>query len=163
MLVIADAGPLIALARIEHLSLLPTLFEQIQIPDAVHEEVVIGGTGRPGSEAVREADWVRTGHVHDRVGVDLLRDRMAAGESEALVLAIETNADLLLIDEERGRRVAESRGITSTGTLGVLLMAKKRAILAAVRPCLDKLTAAGFRMDQTLYKKVCELAGEADH
>ncbi len=95
MVVVSNAGPLIALARIGQLQLLPSLFGNVHLPTAVHVEVVDQGAERPGSEDVARAEWVHTGEVRDRVGVDLLRDRLGKGESEAVVLAIEMNADLL--------------------------------------------------------------------
>ena len=160
MIVVANAGPLIALARIGQLVVLPSLYREIRLPEAVRKEVVVAGEGRAGSEEIEGAEWVRWDCVCDKVGVGLLSDRLDAGESEAIVLAIEENADLLLIDEERGRRVAESRGIAVVGTLGTLVLAKKRGILERVTPHLDALLASGFRMVPALYDAVLQLADE---
>lgn len=157
MIVVANAGPLIALAQIVHFTLLQQLYGELHIPPAVREEVVALGRGRPGAIEVSAANWIHVVEVRDTTAVQLLRDRLDAGESEAIVLAIEMNADLLLIDEGRGRRVAEARGLKKAGTVGTLVVAKKRGLIPAVAPLLDRLVAAGFRMSD-VYQMAFEAA-----
>jgi len=151
-----------ALAQMDHLSLLQELYHQIHIPWVVWDEVVIFGGGRPGAVEVCAADWIQVVEVHDTTGVRILRERLGAGESEAIVLAIELEADMLLMDEARGRRVAEGWGLNTTGTLGTLIMAKKQRLIPAVTPLLDRLRAGGFRMSEDLYWAARSLAGETD-
>jgi predicted nucleic acid-binding protein len=160
MIVVTNSGPLIALARIGRLELLHALFGKLCVPPAVREEVVASGHGRPGAKEIGAADWVETVHVRDRTAVQLLHDRLAMGESQALVLAIEMKADLLLMDEARGRRIAEARGLNVSGTIGVLVAAKRRRLIPAVTPVLDQLLAAGFRMSEDLYQTGQRLANE---
>jgi GxxExxY protein len=154
VIVVANAGPLIALARSGHLELLRLLYGEIHIPPSVRDEVVAAGQECPGAVEVSAANWIHVVKVHDTVAVQLLRDRSGVGESEAIVLAMELNADLLL-DEARGRRVAEGRGLNKTGMVGTLIMAKKRGLISAVRPLLDRLRATGFRMNDELYQTGC--------
>lgn len=160
MIVVANAGLLIALAQIGHFNLLQLLYGQLHITPAVRDEVVASGRGRPGSEEVDSATWIRIVNVRDTTAVQLLRERLGAGESEAIVLAIELEAGLLLMDEARGRRVAEAWGLNKTGTVGTLVVAKKQGLIAAVTPLLDALMASGFHMSEELYRTARMLVGE---
>jgi hypothetical protein len=160
MIVVADAGPLIALARIGRFDLLQSLYGQLHIPPAVRDEVVTSERGCPGAKEVDTAAWIHKVDVRDVTAIQLLRERLDAGESEAIVLAIHLAADLLLIDEARGRRVAESRGLKKIGTIGTLIAAKNRGVVPEVTPLLDDLRAAGFRMSEDLYRTGRMLAGE---
>lgn len=160
MIVVADAGPLIALARIGQFGLLRSLYGQLHVPPTVRDEVVILERERPGADDVNAAAWIHTVEVRDVTAVQLLRERLDAGESEAIVLAIQLAADLLVIDEARGRRVAEARGLNKTGTIGTLIAAKKRGLVPEVKPLSDDLRAAGFRLSEDLYRTGQVLAGE---
>jgi hypothetical protein len=160
MIVVANAGPLTALAQIGQFELLQKLYGQIRIPVAVQREVVASGGGRAGTEDVATSDWVSVVLVQDHAVVRLLRERLDAGESEAVALALELQADLLLIDEARGRRVAETQGLNKTGVIGTLVAAKESGLVPAVTPLLDGLRARGFHMDERLYDTARQLAGE---
>ena len=160
MIVVADAGPLIALAQIGHFGLLESLYRRLRIPPAVRDEVAIPGPGRPGSAEVAGAAWIEVVEPQDRTAVGLLRERLDLGESQAIVLALAQNADLLLMDEARGRRVAEARGLHKTGTVGTLIVAKRRGLIPAVAPLLDELVARGFPMGEELHRSAKALAGE---
>ena len=158
--VVPNAGPLIALARIGQLDLLRTLCGELRIPPPVYHEVAVPDGTRSGALEVRSATWIHVNEVCDHTAVELLGERLGAGESAAIVLGLEQGADLLLMDEARGRRVAESRGLKVTGTLGLIVEAKQRGLLRAVTPLMDALLAAGFRMSEGLYETARLLAGE---
>ena len=158
MIVVSNAGPLIALARIERLDVLPALYQEIAIPPAVREEVL--GADRKGFSVLKNANWLRVKAVSDQTAVTLLRERLDAGESETIVLALELETDLLLMDEARGRRIAAARGMPLTGTLGTLLLAKRKRLLERVEPLLADLAAQGFRMSDALYRHILQEAGE---
>lgn len=152
MVVVANAGPLISLARIEQFALLHQLYTTVLIPIAVYAEVAESEGNRPGTEVLRAADWVQVVEVQDRTAVELLRERLDQGESEAIVLALERQADVLIIDELRGRRVAQGQGVKHIGTIGTLVVAKRQGLIEAVTPLLNALILAGFRMDKRLYQ-----------
>jgi uncharacterized protein len=162
MIVVSNAGPMIALARIDRLDLLQSLYGQLSIPPGVKEEVVDFGQGLAGAVEVDSAEWIEAVDVHNQTAVNLLREQLDAGESQAIVLAIELHATLLLIDEARGRRIAQAQGLNVTGTVGTLVAAKRRGLIEAVTPLLDKLVAAGFYMSGELHRTAQVLAGEGE-
>jgi len=159
-MVVANAGPLISLAAVGKLDLLKALFEQILIPQAVYDEVVVQGEGEPGSQEVKEAEWIRAAQVQDQLAVHLLRETLDMGESEAIVLAQELNARYVLLDDGLARRKARLIGLRMTGTLGILLMAREAGLISAVRPILDELRQTDFRMSDRIYQEVLLKAGE---
>lgn len=159
-LVVSNAGPLITLAKIKRFSLLKELFGCIVVPQAVFDEVVHHGAGEPGAQETNDADWIETRPAKDDFAVSVLREDVGAGESEAIVLAQELGADLLLLDDALARRKAERVGLTVIGTLGVLLLAKHGGLLAAVDPVLDELRQTDFRASARVYQEVLTKAGE---
>ena len=150
--VIADTGPLIALARVGELDLLRRLYRRIVVPPAVHNELAID-SNRPGAKvlagvfAAGWADVVEVTEASVRLELDQL---LGPGEAEAIALAEQEDTRFLLIDDARGRRTARSRGVPVVGVAGVLLAAKSRGELSAVSPVLDRLSSAGYRLSPRL-------------
>ena len=160
--VVADTSPLIALARIGELDLLRRLYGRVAVPAAVEAELAIG-SDRPGArmlEAALVAGWLSVQPVSDRAPGPDLSLLLGPGEAEAIVLAEERQARLLLIDDARGRRTARRRGIPVAGVAGVLLAAKSRGEIAAVGPILRRLSEAGYRLSPRLVAEVFAAAGE---
>jgi uncharacterized protein len=161
VIVISDASPLIALAAIKKLDLLRALYSELVIPAAVYDEITAVRPTDPGANDVREAEWIQVRSVKNRALVEALTLELDAGEAEAIALAVELDADLLLMDERRGRIAATRLGCRVVGVLGLVIEAKAAGILPAVRPVVDALTTdAGFRISQALLEKVLASAGE---
>ena len=99
--------------------------------------------------------------VQNRLAVTLLREQLDLGESKAIVLAHERQAEILLVDERRGRRRASQSGLTVLGTLGILLRAHELGLVERVQPLLDHLLLLPFRMSDALYAEVLRRAEEA--
>ncbi|WP_297509270.1 DUF3368 domain-containing protein [Thermococcus sp.] len=129
MKVVSNSGPLIALAKVGKLYVLRELFGKIIIPRAVWVEVVEKGRGKPGSDEVASAEWIEVVDVKDKLGVDILRSEIEIGEAEAIVLAKELEADLILLDEKIPRIIAKSLGLNVTGSLAVLFLAWRRGLI----------------------------------
>ncbi len=155
---IANAGPLIALARIERLDLLPATYTPILVPEAVYREVTRDPL-LPGASEVERAEWLHSVEVADTGAVARMRFWLDRGESEAIVLAQARDMPLA-IDERRGRRIATSLGVQVTGTVGILLAGKRLGLVDQVTPLLDRLVHQGVRLSTSLYESARRLAGE---
>jgi predicted nucleic acid-binding protein len=162
MIVVTNASPLAALSFIHQIDLLHDLYGTVMVPDAVWHEVMVAGIDRPGRDAVARADWIQRCSVGNHQLVTALLQDLDEGEAEAITLAAEKDADLLIIDERLGRRAARRFGLEIIGVIGVLIEAKHRGLLSKVRPYLDQLRyVAGFRISDALYLRVLEDEGES--
>ena len=158
MVVVADASPLIYLSRVGVLDLLSVLFGEVVVPRAVWAEVVDQRPSAPGLDALKSARWIRV-IDSELPTTDLGLD---PGETAAILLAEGLHAELLLIDERMGRRVAEARGLVVRGTLGVLVQARRTGALTALRPVLEQLVGDGFRISPALLREALAAVGELD-
>jgi predicted nucleic acid-binding protein len=158
--VVSNTTPLIALAWLDQLDLLPALFGVIYIPAAVYDELH-SDPEKVGSVELSAASWLKALPVKNTLAVEMLTNQLDLGESEAIVLAHELSAALLLMDERRGRRRAAESGLTVTGTLGILIEARKRGLVGLLRPLLDRLHDLPFRMTQRLYVEALNQVGES--
>lgn len=163
MIVVSDTSPLSGLAIAGYLSLLQQLYGQVIIPVAVADELKRGGQDDPRIAAALALDWIAVQQPQDLALVEALQadHNLDRGESEAIALALELKADELLIDERLGRREASRLGLSITGLLGILLVAKRRGLVEAIHPVVDDLiNEAGFRVSSQLYAEVLAMAGE---
>jgi predicted nucleic acid-binding protein len=158
--VVADAGPLIALARISRLDLLHEPYGPVLVPPAVLGELELE-SDRPGARALSGALSKGCLEVIAPAGdASRLRQVLDPGEAEAIQLAEEIECRFLLIDERRGRTIARRRGIPIVGTGGLLLGAKRAGRLSSVTPELQRLTEIGYRLAPALVEEVRRLAEE---
>jgi len=161
MIVVSDTSPVTNLVAVGQLDLLRQLYDKVLIPQAVYREITYDDSRQPGATEVQTLEWIETRPVTDRMLVTALQMELDEGEAEAIALAKELAADLLLLDERRGRAVASRLGLRFIGLLGVLLEAKQRGCLPAVKPVLDELVAkAGFWVSPQLHARVLQAAGE---
>jgi predicted nucleic acid-binding protein len=160
-IIVTDTSPVRALEFIGQLHLLEALFGEVLLPPAVATEL-LKPTSKLKPIDVRLFPFFKTQSPKDRTVVNALRLQLDAGESEAIALAIELKADAILIDESRGRRVAIERGLEIIGVLGILLKAKARGLVPAIKPFTDQLqTGLRFRLSKALLDQVLKKAGEA--
>jgi uncharacterized protein len=161
MIVVSNSSPLVCLAAVGRLELLRDLYGAILIPRAVYHEVAVQGHGRPGAAEVQTFDWIASRDVGDPNVVTALQGKLDPGEAEAIALAVERQADLLLMDERLGRAEATRFGLRFIGTLGVLIEAKAQGHLQQIKPILDELrTNAGFRLSNALHARVLQEVDE---
>jgi hypothetical protein len=131
MIVVSDTSPISGLLTIGETDLLRKLFGEVVIPVAVHNELLRSHPNLP--------KWLRVEPVKNISEVLLFREIVDAGEAEAIQLAKELRADRLLIDDYKGRRLAEREGVHAIGLIGVLVLAKNNKHIGSVRPLIDRL------------------------
>lgn len=137
MIVVSNTSPLTNLAAIGQFSLLQQLFATLYIADGVWAELNADGKAWPGSQEVQAADWVIRHTVAPQTRLADLCIQLDQGEAESIVLALELEADLILLDENEGRQAARRCGVRPMGVLGLLLRAKSIGLIDAVQPELD--------------------------
>lgn len=163
MIVISDTTPILALLKANQLNLLNKLYEYVTIPESVYRELIDNPVFEHEKEEIINAPFLKVERVRNQETVEILRNvtGLDAGESEALVLYGEKKADLLLIDEHKGRGVAKKMSVDHIGTIGILMVSYDKSILTAkeVEECLEKLMNNGIRLSKNLCSKVLNYVG----
>ena len=160
-LIVSNSSPLMNLAIIGQLDILNKLFGNITIPDEVWQELVVDGEGKLGSGEIAEASWIKRSSIDNIALFQLLKRSLDIGEAAAITLAIEKNANLILLDEIDARSMSEIYNLPKTGVIGILMRAKNRHLIKEIKPLLDALrTEAHFWIKQHLYERVLLEMGE---
>lgn len=163
MIVVSDASPIIALSLIGQLDILKALYGKVEVPQAVYREVTQLGVDHMGVHEILKASWISARSIRNDALVKALLGELDIGEAEAITLATEVGAELLLIDERRGRKAATRLGLNVIGVLGILIEAKQKGFIDSVRQQLDALVLiAGFRISPLLRLKALEVVQELD-
>lgn len=160
MVVIADSSALVALATCGALDILTLIYADIRVPQAVFDEVAAPDKPQGAILSSFLAERVVT--------VDMSRWVLAAGglgqgELEAMALYKQLSADALLVDDRRARTIAEHNQIVCIGALGVLLVAKHRALIQQIAPYVETLRTSPLHYGDALLAKVLALANETDN
>ena len=158
--VISNTSPLIGLFGINSLSFLRDLYTEVWIPREVEKEFLAVNEAIH-REALQSAPWIKV--------VDLTNPQSAAayqgidaGEAEVFALAAEHAARLVLLDENKGRRKAKEIGLTTKGTVGILLEAKEEGLVHVIKPLLIRLKDNGIHLSESLINNALQDADEAD-
>ncbi len=158
--VISNTSPIFYLHRLRLLNLLQELYQKIIVPKAVVAELEVG---RRQGEDVPEIDnyeWIETRAIRSPQILGLSTD-FGAGEAEVLALALEESDGLVIIDENLARKIARLRGLRVTGTAGVLLKAKQKGHIQAVKPLLDQLQEIHFHLSDNVRTLILSKAEES--
>ncbi|MFH5884681.1 DUF3368 domain-containing protein [Halalkalibaculum sp. DA3122] len=147
--IVSDTSCLILFYKIGELELLKNVFGNILVTEIVSKEF-----------KKELPEWVEIVPLQSNLhkGLSSVLD---PGEATSIALATEHDNSLLIIDEVKGRKVAREMGIQITGTLGVLITAKEKGYIKAVKPIIDKMEKTNFRVSDALLQKVLEKVDEA--
>jgi len=157
--VISNTSPLQYLFQLGMLHILPALAHHVIIPPAVADELRVGRESGMNLPDPTVFDWLTMRRPVSAPATRLVTD-LGAGETEVLMLAIEAADPLVIFDDMLARRMARSLGIRLTGTLGLLLDAKRAGLIPTVSPLLDRLQSLRFRLAPHTRAAVLDLAGE---
>ena len=161
MIVVSDSTPLITLVKATQLQVLHELFGEIIIPEAVYDELTVNEKYIEEAQLINSSAFIRVISVDDRKSVSLLQRAagLDLGESEAIIYAENNNADLLLVDEASGRRVAKSMGIEIMGSIGVLVSAFRKGILSEdeVNDAFQRIRNANRHISEKLIKDALDV------
>ena len=161
MIVVADTSPLTALLHIKQLHLLNKLYGQVFIPSSVAAELNTLTSFGYDTSFLKDHTNYTICQASDTSFVKTLSEWLDAGEAEAIALAKELKADLLLIDEKLGRQFAEAEHIACKGVVGILIEAKIKGLIPLIKPLLDDLANnLKFRLSDKIYLLALEKAGE---
>ena len=164
MIVVSDTTPLISLLKINRLDLLEKLYGSVLIPKAVFSELTSNEIYHTEADIISQSNFIECREVSNFQALKILQviTTLDLGESEAIILAQELNADVLLMDETKGRKVAQQLNIPLSGALGILIDSFDAGLLTKVEvsECLDTLQQAGRRISGHLINKVRDYINE---
>jgi len=161
VIVVSDATPIISLAKINMLELLGKFYNEVLLPQAVYNEVCRNPAFADEADTIKSSTFIRVETVSNEQSIKILRAAgLDIGESEAIVLADSLPDSLLLMDERKGRQIAQSMGLRVIGTLGILIQAKKHGMIEEIKPLLDTLIDANIRISESLYHSILEQIDE---
>ncbi|MBD5513589.1 MAG: DUF3368 domain-containing protein [Lachnospiraceae bacterium] len=160
MIVVSDTTPLISLLKIDRIGLLEKLFGQVLIPQAVFDELTADERFKLEADQIRRKQFIIVKTVQNPESANILKRAtgLDQGESEAIILTDELNADVLLMDEAKGRAVSFQMGLKIMGTIGILMAGYEENELTAdeVTKCVDGLQAAGRHISQKHYQMLLD-------
>ncbi len=157
-IVIADAGPLIAFARLHQFGLLPQIFDRVFVTDVVFAECA-GRADFPESPLIREAVDKKQFELCTAPDFSAYAQKIDAGEASAIAVAIEYGCGVLM-DDKAGRKMATNAAVPVIGTVGVLVLAKRKDIVPLVMPLLEALTISGYFLSDEIIAAALAASGE---
>lgn len=163
MIKVSDTTAITNLSKIDHLFVMQKLLHHVHIPPAVYRELTSHGPGMPGCREVQSANWITVKEVNNQALLKSIKliPKIDAGEAEAIALAMELHARLIVMDERVGRKVAKEQGLNVVGIFGLLIQAKKEGLIKAVRPLAYQLkNEAQMYLDVNFIEKTLKAIGE---
>ena len=158
--VIVNSTPIISLCHIGKLSLLKKLYDEILIPEAVYREICAKQDSIAKSELNKSLDWIRICKIQNEQAKFFFKSQLHDGEVEVMILGKEEDATLLIIDDKNAKNHAKYLNFNVTGTLGVLLKAKREGHIDVIKPLLAQMVSKGIFLDAKIQAYCLDEAGE---
>jgi predicted nucleic acid-binding protein len=156
--VVSNTTPIISLLKVDELEILKKLYKELFIPYEVYIEIE-AGKNKEYYVDLATIEWIRIVKIQNEKSLSFFLD-LDKGEAEAIVLANEMEADLIILDETLGRFHAKHIGLKVTGTIGILLKAKENGIIDKIKPILNGLVEKGIWLSEKLIKQTLTKASE---
>lgn len=157
MIIVADSSALVALAVCDGLHWLDALYKEVRVPIAVFEECVVAG--KPEAEKLRAYLSDKTVDI-DLSDLVITANGLGAGELQAMALYKHLDAQHLLIDDRRAKKVASLNAIKAIGSLGLLLRVKEKGLITEIKPYATTIQQSNLYLSNAVMKEVLRLAGE---
>ena len=156
---IINASPLIFLSRSRHLYLLQAFAGETWVPEPVATEILHRGPQDITARAIDQTEWLITKQVPS-IPTIITEWRLGAGESSVLALANEHSGTEVIIDDLAGRKCAASLNIPIRGTLGIVLVAKRRGVIPQARSVIEEMMTAGLYLSRKVVDEALKRVGE---
>ena len=160
-MIVSNTTPISNLLHIDKISVLNKLFGAVYIPEAVADEVNVVFSSYEEWQECLEREQIIIQPISNTIFVKQLTPFLHQGEAEAICLSLEKKAKLCLIDDKDARTIAQMHNLSVTGTLGILLKAKKTGLISTVKQLIDKLRSEHhFWIREDMYQRVLHIAKE---
>ena len=157
--VVVNASPLICLFKSGLQSLLPELFQDIYVPEAVLKEITSPGKNDFPAEQVTQQTWLKAA-TSIPVDIRVAMWNLGRGESEVISFALQNPSFRAVLDDREARRCAETLGCKCIGTAGILVLARRSNLLLSLREAFTKLSGSGIWLSRDLIEELCRQEGE---
>lgn len=158
--VIVNTTPLIALCHVGHLDILKKLYGEISIPSAVYLELSEKEKSICKKEVDASLDWIHVEKIENQMAKSMFKTQLHDGEVEVMILAKEKNADIVIIDDANAKKHAKYLKLSVTGTLGVLIKAKRQGYIRELKPVIQEMIDKNIYISEKLMRLCLEQVDE---
>lgn len=158
--VVVNTTPLIALSHVGQLDILKKLYGEIIIPKAVYRELSAKTESICKKAVDRSLEWIRVENIKNQMAKTMYKTQLHDGEVEVMILSKEIAADIVIIDDANAKKHAKYLGLPVTGTLGVLIKAKREGHINELKPILHQMAENGIYISKSLIELCLKQVGE---
>lgn len=158
--VIVNTTPLIALCHVGQLDVLKKIYGEVLIPPAVYQELSEKKESLCKKQVDNSLDWIHVEKIENQMAKSMFKAQLHDGEVEVMILAKEKNADLVIIDDANAKKHAKYLKLPVTGTLGVLIKAKRQGYIRELKPIIQEMIDKNIYISENLMKLCLEQVNE---